>query len=118
MAKNLKRQPAAVRPNVTAKSAQKSRVNGHGLAHDDGLPASDDFEAAPETAAAAVEEDDAAWTDEERKIRTAMKKHRVDATDDPVRMYLMQMGQIPLLNRGRGNRLRQADRKDAPPLSP
>ena len=30
----------------------------------------------------------------------AAEDESIDATDDPVRMYLMQMGQIPLLNRG------------------
>ena len=38
--------------------------------------------------------------------------------DDPVRMYLMQMGEIPLLNRGRGNRFGQANRIHPPPLPP
>ena len=33
-----------------------------------------------------------------------------DHIDDPVRMYLMQMGEIPLLIAGRGNRLGQGDR--------
>src|SRR5690348_16255897 len=90
MAKNLKRQPAA-------NSANKSRVNGHGLAHDDGLPAGDDFDAA--SPAAVQEEEELGWTDEEENDPHADDEAGIDATDDPVRMYLMQMGQIPLLNR-------------------
>src|SRR3954468_23249397 len=98
MAKNLKRQPGAVRPNVTTKSANKSRVNGHGLAHDDGLPAGDDFDSGSETPAA-VQEEELGWTDDEEHDPHGDDSAGVDATDDPVRMYLMQMGQIPLLNR-------------------
>src|ERR1044071_8352457 len=64
MAKNLKRQPAAVRPNGTTKSANKSRVNGHGLAHDDGLPAADEFDSGTD-APAAVQEEEAEWADDE-----------------------------------------------------
>src|SRR5207302_734782 len=80
---------------------QKSRVNGHGLRHDDGLPGGDDFDAGPEAPAAAVQRDDeAAWDDDEPEHDPHGDDNAgVDATDDPVRMYLMQMGQIPLLNR-------------------
>ena len=38
--------------------------------------------------------------------------------DDPVRMYLMQMGEIPLLNPAAGNLLRQADRTHPHSLPP
>ena len=34
-----------------------------------------------------------------RKLASFGTRHTLSATDDPVRMYLMQMGQIPLLNR-------------------
>jgi RNA polymerase primary sigma factor len=92
MAKNLKRQPAA-------KTANKSRVNGHGLAHDDGLPAGDDFDASAD-APAAVQDDELGWSDDEAESDPHGDDDAgVAATDDPVRMYLMQMGQIPLLNR-------------------
>jgi len=90
MAKNLKRQPVV-------KGVRKPAVNGHGLAHDDGLPPSDDIDMASPSAR---EEDEPGWADDE----SGHDPHGdddagVDATDDPVRMYLMQMGQIPLLNR-------------------
>ncbi len=38
--------------------------------------------------------------------------------DDPVRMYLMQMGEIPLLHPAGGDRRRQRDRADSHSLSP
>ena len=38
------------------------------------------------------------WSNEE-KLTASDTGSRVDNTDDPVRMYLMQMGQIPLLKR-------------------
>src|SRR4051812_47326461 len=56
MAKNLKRQPIT-------KAPRKTRVNGHGLAHDDGFAASDDDAAAP----AARDEEESGWTDEEKE---------------------------------------------------
>src|SRR5215831_11455834 len=90
MAKNLKRQ-------APAKPVRKAGVNGHGLAHDDGFAPGDDVEAA---GPAAREEDERGWSDEEPEHDPhGDDEAGVDATDDPVRMYLMQMGQIPLLNR-------------------
>ena len=38
--------------------------------------------------------------------------------DDPVRMYLMQMGEIPLLTRAQEIESRQAHRIHPPPLPP
>jgi RNA polymerase primary sigma factor len=92
MAKKLKRQPA---PKV----ASKARVNGHGLAHDDGFARADDGE---EAVAATGDEEEAGWVEDEAEPERdphGDEDAGVDATDDPVRMYLMQMGQIPLLNR-------------------
>lgn len=94
MARNLKRQ-SSVKP------LRKPRVNGHGLAHDDGFAPSDDIEAGPDVAGrAASGDEEVAWTDDESEHDPhGDEGASVDATDDPVRMYLMQMGQIPLLNR-------------------
>ena len=44
----------------------------------------------------------------------AMESRRID---DPVRMYLTQMGEIPLLTRERRDRAGQEDRADADALS-
>ena len=44
------------------------------------------------------EEHEGAWSHEE-KLSASETGSLVDNTDDPVRMYLMQMGQIPLLKR-------------------
>jgi len=44
-------------------------------------------------------EDQDVITKELKEAERADKKDSVDAIDDPVRMYLMQMGRIPLLNR-------------------
>jgi RNA polymerase primary sigma factor len=97
MAKNLKRQLAAngkKQLTATRTKPRKSGVNGHGLKDDDGLVAGDDD--APVVAA----DDEVAWTEgEEEEDPHGDEEATVDATDDPVRMYLMQMGQIPLLNR-------------------
>lgn len=90
MAKNFKKQ-------TLVKGVRKPRVNGHGLAHDDGFAGGDDLEG---PVAAVKDEDDAGWEDEaEEEDPHGDEGASVDATDDPVRMYLMQMGQIPLLNR-------------------
>jgi RNA polymerase primary sigma factor len=90
MAKNFNRHAAP-------KSPRKGRVNGHGLAHDDGFAASDDVDAA---GPAAHEDDEVFLADEEHEHDPhGDDEAGVAATDDPVRMYLMQMGQIPLLNR-------------------
>jgi RNA polymerase primary sigma factor len=89
MAKNLKRQ-------LSAKGPRKTRVNGHGLAHDEGFAASDELDVAPPVA----HDDDAGWAEDEPEHDPHGDDNAgIDATDDPVRMYLMQMGQIPLLNR-------------------
>src|SRR5207247_73877 len=90
MAKKLKRQPST-------KAPPKTRVNGHGLAHDEGFAHGDE---ADEAAPAARDEERPGWSEEEPEHDPHGDEDAgVDATDDPVRMYLMQMGQIPLLNR-------------------
>jgi RNA polymerase primary sigma factor len=80
-----------------ANSTSKQSVNGHGLAHDDGLPAGDEFE--PGQTAAASPDEEFGWQEEEEHDPHGDNDPGIDATDDPVRMYLMQMGQIPLLKR-------------------
>jgi RNA polymerase primary sigma factor len=100
MAKNLKRTVSTKlnkKPAVTGKHVNgKTRVNGHGLAHDNGFAAADDDAAVP----AVRDEEEPGWIDEsETPDPHGDEEAGVDATDDPVRMYLMQMGQIPLLNR-------------------
>ena len=89
MAKNLKK-------HVLAKGGRKPRVNGHGLTHDDGFAGGDDHDG---PSAAVKDEEDASWEDDAEEDPHGDEEASVDATDDPVRMYLMQMGQIPLLNR-------------------
>src|SRR5438105_10459920 len=94
MAKNLKR--PATKFNRPPTTNRKPSVNGHGLAHDEGHAEGDELEAGPPRTA----EDEFAWTDDEEEHDPHGDDNTtVDATDDPVRMYLMQMGQIPLLNR-------------------
>ena len=56
MAKNLKRQSTPKHPRT-----RKSVVNGHGLAHDDGIAPGDDQDAA---VPAARGEEEPGWTDE------------------------------------------------------
>jgi len=91
MAKNLKRQ-------ASTKTARKTKLNGHGLGRDDNFTAVDELD----DAAPVAEEADQSWhedEDEEESDPHGDDEAEIDATDDPVRMYLMQMGQIPLLNR-------------------
>src|SRR6476659_3910926 len=90
MAKNFKRQ------SVVKSTRKPSRVNGHGLAHDEGFAGRDD-----DAPALVKDEEENGWDDagDESANRHGDDEAGVDATDDPVRMYLMQMGQIPLLNR-------------------
>jgi RNA polymerase primary sigma factor len=93
MAKNLKR---LARANGNGAQARKTRVNGHGLADDDGLVRGEDE---GPTSTVAADDHALGWDDEEAEDPHGDEEASVDATDDPVRMYLMQMGQIPLLNR-------------------
>jgi RNA polymerase primary sigma factor len=103
MAKNFRK--AAPQPRLPTTNgrkakptARKASVNGHGLANDDGISTEDEFEGAPVPAQAT---DGFGWHDEEEEEQDPHgdSDAGVDATDDPVRMYLMQMGQIPLLDR-------------------
>ncbi len=99
MAKNLKRHAAANGKKqlaTTRTKPAKASVNGHGLADDDGFPVGEDRD---EASPAASETDP--WADDADNAEDPHgdEEASVDATDDPVRMYLMQMGQIPLLNR-------------------
>src|ERR1043166_6326457 len=90
MAKNFKRQ------SVVKSTRKPSRVNGNGLAHDEGFAGGDD-----DAPALVKDEDESGWDgeSEDENDPHGDDDASVDATDDPVRMYLMQMGQIPLLNR-------------------
>jgi RNA polymerase primary sigma factor len=66
------------------------KINGHGLDDDHiGLADDDAFLPFEEDMQAELEDD----------LHSDKEDESVDATDDPVRMYLMQMGAIPLLNR-------------------
>ncbi|MDX1944239.1 MAG: sigma-70 family RNA polymerase sigma factor [Pirellulaceae bacterium] len=84
MAKQLR--PVIATPR---KSAPK-KVNGHGLMHDDGPALGDEHDETPAAEALDFDEEPDPHGDDQDDV---------DATDDPVRMYLMQMGEIPLLNR-------------------
>jgi RNA polymerase primary sigma factor len=46
-----------------------------------------------------VDEETLEWSDDDEYDPHADEEESAEATDDPVRMYLMQMGQIPLLTR-------------------
>jgi RNA polymerase primary sigma factor len=94
MAKSFRKSlPVSVPPAAKSKaSLKKVKINGHG--DDDHLGLHDDLDDA-------VVLDDAeefGFADEDAAFAEA-DGESVDATDDPVRMYLMQMGQIPLLSR-------------------
>lgn len=80
--------PKAIKP-------AKRKGGGHQLDGDDriGGEGDDSFVAADGDLDFAANHDDDELTDEHGD------DSEVDATDDPVRMYLMQMGAIPLLNR-------------------
>ncbi len=88
MAKSSKK-PAA--PN---RKFNQGKVNGHGLGGEDRV-GGDEFEHDP----AAQHDEFGFGMDEEEHDPHGDDRDDVDAIDDPVRMYLMQMGQIPLLNR-------------------
>jgi RNA polymerase primary sigma factor len=98
MAKNFRKSAAQPAKKIAAiangKTRKPNKVNGHGLGHDEGHDANAD------EAPVATADDEFGWTDEEEPHDPhGDDQEGVDATDDPVRMYLMQMGQIPLLNR-------------------
>lgn len=93
MAKSFRKSlPVSVPPAASKKAAPK-KANGHGLNGEDRLGLADELDAVvlEEAEEFGFVDDDAAFVEAEVES--------VDATDDPVRMYLMQMGQIPLLNR-------------------
>jgi len=88
MAKNSKK------PTSPERKFNKGKVNGHGLDRDERV-GGDEF-----GADAAVEQEEFGFELEDADHDPhGDDQDDVDAIDDPVRMYLMQMGQIPLLNR-------------------
>jgi RNA polymerase primary sigma factor len=87
MAKHPHKSPAKNKPT-------KGKVNGHGLDGDESFH--DELDA--EVPVTAVADDELEFEGDEHDPH-GDDLDTVDATDDPVRMYLMQMGQIPLLNR-------------------
>ena len=88
MAKNLKKPAAATR------KFNKGKINGHRPEGEEGFGVVDALdEEAPIVAAEELEFEDDELDPHGDDLES------VDATDDPVRMYLMQMGQTPLLNR-------------------
>ena len=93
MAKSFRKSlPVSVPPAGKAKAATP-KANGHsnGKAN---LGLHDDLD----DAVVLEEAEEFGFADEDATFVEA-DNDTVDATDDPVRMYLMQMGQIPLLNR-------------------
>jgi RNA polymerase primary sigma factor len=75
---------------------RKGKVNGHHLGDEDRVAVQED---AGDVPLAAFEEDLPLGLEEDEVPAEAEADEGVDAIDDPVRMYLMQMGAIPLLNR-------------------
>jgi RNA polymerase primary sigma factor len=86
MAKQLKKFAATRKFNSGKSGATTVRDEEEGFAGHDGFEVE------------GVAQDEVAFEDEEFDPH-GDDQETVDATDDPVRMYLMQMGQIPLLNR-------------------
>jgi RNA polymerase primary sigma factor len=82
------------KPSAPNRKFNQGKVNGHGLGGEDRV-GGDEFEHEP----AAENEEFGFGLDEEDHDPHGDDQDDVDAIDDPVRMYLMQMGQIPLLNR-------------------
>ena len=84
------------RNGVTANSAANGKTNGKENHHSDSI-GDDDFilnedEVPDETLSAVIEQDDEL---EHLPEEGSPESH----IDDPIRMYLMQMGEIPMLNR-------------------
>jgi RNA polymerase primary sigma factor len=92
MAKSL-RSPTAPKTNGHKAAATKPARNGKG-AHGGDPFLSEDFESEQFEEFGPVAEEL-----EEAEVVDEHGDDTVDATDDPVRMYLMQMGEIPLLDR-------------------
>jgi RNA polymerase primary sigma factor len=92
MAKNLRKGAAS-----SNKAGNKSKMTGHDFEKNDSMGLGDDFDSPAVVDAFA--EDAFGFEDEELSEVVHEDDASVDATDDPVRMYLMQMGQIPLLTR-------------------
>ena len=88
MAKSHKKSAAPPR------KLKPGKINGHGLGGEE-RSSEDEFEHRP----AAEQEEFGFGLEEDDHDPHGDDQDVVDATDDPVRMYLMQMGQIPLLNR-------------------
>jgi RNA polymerase primary sigma factor len=94
MAKSFRKSlPVSTRPAAKGKAPAK-KANGR--------PSSDDHLGLHDELDEAVgfgEGDELPFVESEEVAFADADTDSVDATDDPVRMYLMQMGQIPLLNR-------------------
>jgi RNA polymerase primary sigma factor len=91
----VKAAPAATKTPTKPTSGKPKLLNGHGrsAADDHVLDAFDDDEHAPGI------EDEVAPDEHEEDVEVEVAESGVDAIDDPVRMYLMQMGEIPMLSR-------------------
>ena len=85
--------------------AEDEHPDADGLALEGHVESADEWEEEDDLEDADAEldeEDDFAVVEEDRDAIADSAEPRTSwaATDDPVRMYLMQMGEIPLLNRG------------------
>jgi RNA polymerase primary sigma factor len=74
---------------------RKGKVNGHHLGDEDRVAVQDEVGDEP----AGFGDELPLGLEEDEAPEETDADEGVDATDDPVRMYLMQMGAIPLLNR-------------------
>lgn len=95
MAKGIRKQAA---PSLSRKGVAPSKPSPADLVSDDRIGTHDEFEL--EAFAEVDVEIDEIEIEGEVAVDHGDEIDTIDATDDPVRMYLMQMGQIPLLNRG------------------
>lgn len=93
--------PTDERIRETGETELAKRLNQRSL-HDDAYDAEESVRRRVEAMGSDLEEDPiAAVLSEDEEAEIAPRKTGVDSdpTEDPVRMYLMQMGQIPLLSR-------------------
>jgi RNA polymerase primary sigma factor len=93
MAKNLRKGAAS-----SNKAGNKTKMTEHDFEKTDSIGIGDDFDS-PAVVEAFDDVDAFGFVDEDLSEAVHEDEGSVDATDDPVRMYLMQMGQIPLLTR-------------------
>jgi RNA polymerase primary sigma factor len=106
VARTLRKKSGALTKKNSSSAARRRRAVGAAASQNGGHRAASDEAKDKDDARASRESDDDAWDDEDVAPEAideiddeANTEGSLHAIDDPVRMYLMQMGEIPMMSR-------------------